>query len=98
MKKKGNNIKAPVCGALDKVITVFPDLSLVLPCFRLRQAHIPTEGRLQKVFCSDIVKGYKKLKGKTNECSGCMRWEYLVPDEAPNSLQRLLRLMTKRNA
>ena len=77
----GNNIKSPSCAALDRVVTVFPDLSLILPCFRLRQAFIPAEGDVVKAFGSDIVKGYKKLKGKINECAGCMMWEYLEPQE-----------------
>ncbi len=90
LKNRGNDIKAPVCRALDKVITVLCDLSLVLPCFRLRHAHIPTQGRLLSAFNSDIVKGYKQLKGRDRECSGCMRWEYLVPDEAPGFLKRII--------
>ena len=77
LKKGGNNIKSPACVALNQVITVFPDLSLILPCFRLRQAIIHTHGDIVKTFGSDIVKGYKKLKGKTSECAGCMMWEYL---------------------
>ncbi len=89
LRKKGNDIKSPVCGALDNIITVLPDLSLVLPCFRLRQAYVPTLGKVSSVLNSDMVKGYKKLKGRTPECSGCMRWEYLCPGEKQGFLQRL---------
>ncbi|MEK7377084.1 MAG: radical SAM protein [Candidatus Margulisiibacteriota bacterium] len=81
VNKGGNNINSPVCRALDNVVTVFPDLSLILPCFRLRQAIIPAQGDIVKTFGSDIVKGYRKLQGKTNDCAGCMMWEYLVSGE-----------------
>ena len=87
IRNGGNNINSPVCRALDNDITIFPDLSLILPCFRLRQAVIPTQGDIVKVFGSDIVKGYKKLRGKINECAGCMMWEYIEP--LPTWSQRL---------
>lgn len=73
LKAGGNNTLFPRCRAVDTVVTMMPDGSLVLPCF-----FNPT----YRVLIEDYEKHLeiaKNEQGKRSNCLGCTRWPYMLP-------------------
>ncbi len=75
----GNDPKRPVCAAMSEIITITPDDHILLPCPSLSSSKVPISGELEKVYRSDIVKGYRSVQGRTPKCSGCMDMDYILP-------------------
>lgn len=80
MSKFGNQPRMPRCRAASSVITIFPDDTLVAPCFYNRSASIKIEGRLKNILRKS--KDYKQaanLQGKSEICRNCMSSAYMIP-------------------
>ena len=72
LKQGGNRVASPACRVSDNHIFISPDDRLMLPCFFGQQSAVPIEGKLEDIYRSDIVRGYKKLQGRFKACDGCV--------------------------
>jgi len=79
IKKGGNRVKRPVCRAGEATVTLFPDNTLVSPCFYYQKAKINIKGDLLSKLRGREVKESASFHGRGDVCSGCLAWEYLNP-------------------
>lgn len=79
VKKRGNNIRRPVCLAGARTITIFPDDTLVSPCFYIKRSAPRIEGHLASIIKGKEVRAAISLHGRDNMCKGCMDWSYMNP-------------------
>jgi MoaA/NifB/PqqE/SkfB family radical SAM enzyme len=79
VKKKGNSKLFPKCKAASAVISISPDDKLILPCFYLQDNKIEINGKLISVYKSAEIQDLKRKQGRSDHCSECMAWPYLIP-------------------
>jgi MoaA/NifB/PqqE/SkfB family radical SAM enzyme len=79
LRDGGNNIRKPVCRAGNAIVTIFPDNTLVSPCFYLQKASVKINGDLADVFREKEVQKAASLHGKDERCKKCMDWSYINP-------------------
>lgn len=75
----GNDVKNPVCKAVESAIVILPDDRLALPCFHNRKKTIKIDGNLENLRKSDEVNNFANLQGKLDVCKNCRINCYMDP-------------------
>jgi len=78
-KKGGNDVKNPVCKAVESTLVILPDNSLALPCFHKRKKTLEIGKNLESVRKSDEVNNFANLQGKLDVCKNCQINCYMDP-------------------
>jgi len=78
-KNDGNDVKNPICKAVESTIVILPDDSLALPCFHNRKKTLEIGGNLENVRKSDEVNNFVNLQGKLDVCKNCQINCYMDP-------------------
>ncbi|MDR0303660.1 MAG: radical SAM protein [Chitinispirillales bacterium] len=78
-KKGGNNVKNPVCKAIDGVIVILPDNTLALPCYHKFRVKLNIDKNLPEILKSKDIAEFKKLQGRLKICENCHINCYMDP-------------------
>lgn len=78
IKRGGNSTINPVCRAVQSVVTILPDNSMVLPCFYKQDFSAKISRKLDVLYKSKS-RDYLVKQGRYRECDKCLAWPYLNP-------------------
>jgi MoaA/NifB/PqqE/SkfB family radical SAM enzyme len=78
-KRGGNNVKNPVCKAIDSTIVILPDNTLVVPCYHRFRVKLKIDNNLQNMLKSKDITEFRKLQGKLKICENCHINCYMDP-------------------
>jgi MoaA/NifB/PqqE/SkfB family radical SAM enzyme len=75
----GNKKEKPLCSAGRSALAIAPDGSILLPCFHMQRASIPTGGDLYATYRRQDTQHLIKESGRYPFCDGCTNWCYINP-------------------
>ncbi len=78
----GNNIKAPSCKAVSRVIVISPDNEIILPCYHFESGKIKIDKPIAEIRVSEKYKYFERMEGRFNFCEGCTVNCYFEPSFA----------------
>jgi len=81
-RKGGNDINAPLCKAVSRVIVISPYNEIILPCYHFGFKKIPIDRPIVEIRKSAEVEYFKKMEGRFDFCKGCTINCYFEPSFA----------------
>ena len=81
-KQGGNNVEAPLCKAVTRVIVISPENEILLPCYHHHFEKIPIGESLMHAYASPEIAEQKRNEGRHAFCNGCTINCYFEPSFA----------------
>ena len=92
----GNNINAPSCKAVSRVIVISPENEILLPCYHFANDKIKIDKPISELKKSEKIKYFIKNEGRFDFCQGCTVNCYFEPSFAfPTNLYAISSLTSK---
>ncbi|MDX9758036.1 MAG: radical SAM protein [Bacteroidota bacterium] len=81
-RRGGNDITAPLCRAVSRVLVISPENEILLPCYHLHFERLPIGDDLDAAWNSERVRWHREREGRHDFCQGCAINCYFEPSFA----------------